>query len=125
MNELNSIVVKLHGKPSEKTTEGRKYGERWFHCDKGYFCLPRPLRGERKLTNLQFRVLIVIASHVFTNDTVWLSGETIRELSGISEGSISKATTKLHSLGWLKKKRRYKKTNIYTLTLPTEYQNHN
>ena len=122
MYDLNSIIVKQHGSPIDQTKIKGKRGDRWYSSKGGFFCVPRPLRDDTRLSSLEFRVLIVIASHVFTSDTVSMSLETISKLSGHSVSEISNATSKLQNFGWLKEQARFNDTNIYTLTLPNEHR---
>jgi len=122
MNDFNSISVKQHDSTFDQTKiKGKRY-DRWYSSKGGFFCVPRPLRDDTRLSSLEFRVLIVISSHVFTSDTVFISLETISKLSGHSVTEISNATSKLQSFGWLKKQAGFDDTDLYTLTLPNEYR---
>ncbi len=98
-----------------------KTNKRWFNSKNGFFFLPRDIRVDR-LTNAEFRVLVTLASFVFQRDQATPGLKKLREYTGMSEGTISKATTSLQKKGWLKKEQRPYNTVLYHLRLPAKYK---
>ncbi len=96
---------------------------RWYNSHNGFFCLPRAIRDDPTITNSEFRVLVALASFVMLKDEATPKLFTLSKLTGLSQGTISKATTSLEKKGWLIKKQRQDDSNIYYLTLPEQYKN--
>lgn len=96
--------------------------ERWFHSKDGFFCLPRAIREDTSLSNAEFRVLVCLASFVFLKDEATPSLETLNRYCGMTEGTISKATSKLEEKGWVRKVKRPYTSVLYTLVLPEQYK---
>jgi DNA-binding transcriptional ArsR family regulator len=104
--------------PSNNAPNSDYKKDRWFYCKSGYFSLPRLIRDDTRLTNLEFRVLVVLASHIMMTDIASPSLKTLKKYTGISESAISKATKRLEEKGWLKKTQRAYNSVIYELCLP-------
>lgn len=105
----------------EGVNSTEKTKERWFNSKDGFFFLPRNIRVD-SLTNAEFRVLVTLASFVFQRDQATPGLKKLREYTGMSEGTISKATTSLEDKGWLKKEQRPYNTVLYYLRLPQKYK---
>lgn len=95
---------------------------RWFNSKDGFFCLPRAIREDTRLSNAEFRVLVALASFVFLKDEATPSLETLKKYCGMSASTISKATSKLESYGWIRKTQRAYTSVHYELTLPEQYK---
>jgi len=119
-----SLVVETHYPQSNSTQKKvAQNGEaRWYQSSDGFFCLPRSIRADNTITNAEFRVLVCLASFVFLKDEATPSLQTLKKLTGMSEGTISKATTSLEKKGWLKKEQRPYTSVLYHLTLPEQFK---
>ena len=53
------------------------------------------------------------------NDCVFPSYDTLRSLTGLRREMISKGLRELSSAGWVTKKKRFGKSTIYTLVMPS------
>lgn len=128
LNNSNAtcLVVQTHNpQPSDTPTYKKvtQSGEaRWYQSSDGFFCLPRAIRADNTLTNAEFRVLVCLGSFVFFKDEATPSLQTLKKLTGMSEGTISKATTSLEKKGWLKKEQRPYTSVLYHLTLPKQFK---
>lgn len=124
-NEFSSLGIKFgRTKPesAQNVEEQKKDNERWFNSKDGFFCLPRAIREDSGLSNAEFRVLVTLASFVFLKDQATPKLETLKKYTGMSEGTISKATTSLEKKGWIKKEQRPYTSVLYHLTLPEQYK---
>lgn len=108
---------------NSSTTASAVNKKRWFNSHNGFFCLPRAIRDDQTITNSEFRVLVAIASFVMLKDEVTPKLFTLSKLTGLSRGTISRATTSLEKKGWLIKQQRQDESNIYYLTLPERFKN--
>jgi len=89
--------------------------QRWFNQGKGYLCIPVELAGEKRLSEAEIRVLLVLASHAYKSDTVWPSRARMVELTGLHPSTISAATARLDELGWIRKERKGYRGTQYVL----------
>lgn len=108
--------------PSKDSAPSReKANERWFNCKNGFFFVPRDIRLH-EFSNAEFRVLVTLGSFVFQRDRATPGLKKLSEYTGMSEGTISKATSSLEKKGWLRKEQRPYNTVMYHLTLPEQYK---
>lgn len=125
MEQFKSIIVGTHTAPNNQQNlinqEAIKK-ERWFNSKDGFFFLPRSVREDRRLSNAEFRVLVALASFVFSKDEATPSLETLKKYCGMSASTISKATSKLEQYGWVRKTQRPYTSVYYELILPNEYK---
>ena len=77
--------------------------------------------SDKRLGKRELKVLIAIAAHKDqdTNEC-WPSRSRLSELTGILEVNISTSTSKLVELGYLKKKIRKRRSNIYQVLQPED-----
>lgn len=88
---------------------------RWFNQGKGYLCIPAELVAEKRLSEAELWVLLVLASHAIKSDTVWPSRARMVELTGLHQSTISAATARLDELGWIRKERKGYRGSQYVL----------
>ena len=79
---------------------------RWFLDGAGYFCIPCAVATDKRLTESELRTLLALALHAIKRDEVWPSRARLVELTGMHKSTISAATNRLESLGWIRKERR-------------------
>lgn len=124
-NEFENLGIK-YGRTKtasvQNANEQKAANERWFNSKDGFFCLPRAIRDDESLTNAEFRVLVALASFVFLKDQATPKLETLKKYTGMSEGTISKATTSLEKKGWIRKEQRPYTSVLYHLTLPEQFK---
>lgn len=85
----------------------------WYLAPKGYFCLPRPLRNDTRLSHADFRVLVVLASFVFEENVVFPNRKTLAEMTGMKPSNISRCTNNLEKFGWIEKEHGFNKAVRY------------
>jgi DNA-binding MarR family transcriptional regulator len=88
---------------------------KWYFSPTGFFCLPRPLREDTRLSHAEFRVLVVIGSFVYAENVVFPTRKLLSDMTGIKPSNISRATNNLERLGWIEKKHGFNKAVRYTL----------
>lgn len=115
------LIVGRSG-PENQASEKQMVKDRWFNSREGFFILPRAIRDDATLTNAEFRILVSLASFIYKHDQVHPSLETLRVITGMSVGAISKNASSLEKKGWLKKERRPYTSVLYTLVLPEKYK---
>lgn len=123
----SGLIVQTHSNPtSNNSTTNQQTAQgsnaRWFHSKDGFFCLPRAIREDSSLGNAEFRVLVCLASFVFLKDQATPCLKTLKKYTGLSEGTISKATTSLEKKGWIIKEQRPYTSVLYHLTLPMQFK---
>ena len=72
--------------------------------DEKFIFAPVDAIKDHRLTLIQLRVLLALFSFRGKNtDTVFPKRKTLAERCGYTEGTVSKATTQLVTLGWIEK----------------------
>jgi DNA-binding MarR family transcriptional regulator len=100
------------------STGGNSMSDLWYKAQGGFFCLPRALRHDDRLSHPDLRVLLALASHVFQNNDVFPCRESLYRLTGIGVSNISKRTRRLEKFGWLSKSGKRGKSVTYSLRVP-------
>jgi len=96
---------------------------RWYQAAGGFFCLPRALRYDDRLSHPDVHVLIAIASHVFLKDEVFPTRTSLRAYTSIQEENISRRTARLEEFGWLLKSGERGRKITYLLKVPAYAEN--
>ncbi|WP_408585318.1 helix-turn-helix domain-containing protein [Nitrogeniibacter aestuarii] len=90
----------------------------WFNQGHGFLCLPVEALLDERLSDIQRRCLMALASHADRAGYCWPGRARLASLSRTHPTNVSKAVRALSEFGWVKVKRVNGRSNHYQLQIP-------
>lgn len=83
--------------------------------------IPASFCEQPDMPHVAFRLFVYLrycANSTIEKNVVYQSYDNIEQMTGISRKSISKGVKWLEAHGWLKRKKRFSESAVYTITVP-------